>query len=98
MEKETARAFKGFQKLLGPAIAGRLSQDLGTLLARFRASSASSISKGSKTPLSYPFFPYLFSLYLYLYFLYLYSLLLSLFPLFSFILRLSSSPFPDYNL
>ena len=33
MEKETARAFKGFQKLLGPAIAGRLSQDLGTLLS-----------------------------------------------------------------
>lgn len=43
MEKETARAFKGFQKLLGPAIAELLSQELGTLLAKARASS---ISKG----------------------------------------------------
>lgn len=47
MEKETAKAYKALQKLLGPAAAKWLDSSLGVILAKARATSAVSISRPS---------------------------------------------------
>lgn len=45
MEKETAKAYKSLQKLLGPAAAKWLDSSLGMTLTKTRATSAASISR-----------------------------------------------------
>ena len=45
MEKETVRAYKSLQKLLGPTVASWLDSTLGITLAKTRAVSAVSISR-----------------------------------------------------
>ena len=53
MEKETAQAYKGLQKLLNPAAVRWLDSSLGLILTKTRAFSATSIAED--TPARRPF-------------------------------------------
>lgn len=44
MEKETEKAYRDLQKLLGPSVASWLDRTIGIVLARTRAVSAASVS------------------------------------------------------